>query len=73
MVYSKRIEIFAVKQTFLMTRKLVGSQLPFHFLQVTHFSLSNSCFTDQTAQREKKNHKIQWFLSMLAPMAGCWV
>ena len=35
-----------------MTRKQVGSPLRFHFLQIAHFSLSNSSLTDQTAQRE---------------------
>ena len=35
-----------------MTRKPVRSPLRFNFLQVTHFSLSNSCLTDQTVQRE---------------------
>ena len=53
MVYSKRIAIFAVKKKEdKMTRKLVGSPLRFHFLQITRFSLSNSSFNDQTAQRE---------------------
>ena len=33
-------------------QKTVGSPLRFHFLQVTHFSLSNSCSSSQTAQRQ---------------------
>ena len=49
-VYCIRIAIFAVKDK--MTRKLTVSPLCFNFLQVTHFSLSNSCLTDQTVQRE---------------------
>ena len=53
-----------------MTRKPIGSLLPFLFLQVTHFSLSNSCLTDETAQREQENHKIQYFLRVLASMTG---
>ena len=51
MVCSKRIAIFAVKKD-KMTRNPVESPLHFHFLQVTHSSLSNSCLTDQSAQRE---------------------
>ena len=64
MVYSIRIAIFAIKRQ--IDKKI-------HFLQVTHFSLSNSCKTDQTTQRELENHKIQIFLNMLASMAGRWV
>ena len=56
-----------------ITRKPLWSPLRFNFLQVTPFSLSNSCLTDQTAQREFENHKIQFFLSMLASMTGHWV
>ena len=36
-------------------------------------TLSNSCLTDQTVQREKENQKIQFFLSVLASMTGRWV
>ena len=53
-----------------MTRKPIVSQLRFNFLQVTQFSLSNSCLTDQTVQREKENHKTHFFLSVLASMTG---
>ena len=35
-----------------IARKPLWSPLRFNFLQVTHFSLSNSCLTDQTSQRE---------------------
>ena len=50
MVFSKiNCDICCLKDK--MARKPVRSPLCFHFLQVTHFSLSNSCSTVQTEQR----------------------
>ena len=47
----------------LMTRKPVGSPLHFHFLQVTHFSLSNSCLTDKLCIENRKIIKSIFFLA----------
>ena len=53
MVYSIRIAIFAIKKIKWQENP---SGLRFvsdiYFLQVTHFSESNSCLTDHNAQRE---------------------
>ena len=50
-----------------MTGNPVGSPLRFNFPQVTYFSLSNSCLTDQTEQREYETHTIK------ASMTVRWV
>ena len=40
---------------------MLGLRLVFHLLHVTPISLSNSCSSDQTAQRQYQNLKFQFF------------
>ena len=69
MVYSKRIAIFAVKKTNWSENRS-GLRLVSTFCKSLTSLCQNSCLTDQPAQREKENHKINYFLSVLASMTG---